>query len=52
VFPDWRLTAFLDVQNVYNRANAEGAQYSYNYTQQKPNTGLPILPILGVRGEL
>lgn len=46
------LTLFLDVQNVYNRANAEGAADSFDYRQHGLTTGLPIIPSLGLRGEL
>jgi len=51
-FKDFKLTTYLDVQNVYNRANAEGIAYNYRYTQPQWETGLPIIPSLGVRGEL
>jgi len=51
-FASWKLSGYLDVQNVYNRQNAEGAQYNYNYSRTQVVPGLPILPILGVRGEL
>ena len=47
----WRLSAYLDVQNVANRGNQEGWQYSFDYRQRTPLTGLPVLPILGVKGE-
>jgi len=47
----WKLGLYLDVQNLYNRANQEGWQYSYDYASRQPTTGLPILPILGVKGE-
>lgn len=47
----WKLTAFLDVQNVTNRGNAEGFTYNFDYSQRKLLTGLPILPILGVEGQ-
>lgn len=47
----WRLSAYLDVQNVFNRANQEGWQYSFDYRQKTPATGLPILPILGLKAE-
>ena len=50
-FDRWRLSLYLDVQNVTNRANQEGWQYSYDYRQRQPLTGLPILPILGLKGE-
>jgi len=51
-FSSWRLSAYLDVQNVYNRQNPEGVTYNYNYTKTSVASGLPILPILGLRGEL
>ena len=51
-FNAWQLSAYLDVQNVYNRKNAEGVGYNYNYTKSSIVSGLPILPIIGVRGEL
>lgn len=47
----WRLSAYLDVQNVTNRGNQEGWQYSFDYRQRTPLTGLPVLPILGLKGE-
>jgi TonB family protein len=47
----WRLSAYLDVQNVYNRANPEGWQYRFDYGERAQLTGLPILPILGLKGE-
>jgi TonB family protein len=50
-FTTFKLTAYLDVQNVYNRANAEGVGYNYRYTKPQWQTGLPIIPSLGVRGE-
>jgi TonB family protein len=50
-FQRWRLSLYLDVQNVYNRANQEGWQYSFDYRQRTPLTGLPILPLLGAKAE-
>jgi TonB family protein len=51
VFERWQLKAYLDVTNVYNHANAEIAQYSFDYTRQVAVTGLPIIPSFGIRGE-
>lgn len=51
-FTSWTLSAYLDVLNVYYRRNPEGVSYNYNYTQQEVVSGLPILPVLGLRGEL
>ena len=49
---DVRLLLFLDVQNVYNATNREGVSYSYDYSQTADIPGLPIIPSLGLRGEL
>jgi outer membrane receptor for ferrienterochelin and colicin len=51
VFQDWMLAIYLDVQNATYRKNVESVVYSYDYSQQGYLTGLPILPVLGVRGE-
>jgi outer membrane receptor protein involved in Fe transport len=51
-FSEWSLTAYLDVQNVYNHQNPEAVMYSYDKSILKYQTGLPILPIVGLRGEL
>jgi hypothetical protein len=51
-FKAWKLGAYLDVQNVYNHGNVEGVSYNYNSTRSTFATGLPILPSLGLRGEL
>lgn len=50
-FKDWRFSAYLDVYNVYNNQAVEGLSYNYNYTQETYQTGLPIIPSLGLRGE-
>ncbi|XXX80494.1 TonB-dependent receptor [Sorangium sp. So ce134] len=50
-FKRWQLSAYLDVQNVYNNGNSEAIQYNYNYTARQYVTGLPILPSFGLRGE-
>lgn len=49
VFQDVIATAFVDVQNVTNRSNAEGYQYSFDYRERLPVNSLPILPTAGVR---
>ncbi len=51
-FRHWSLGVYLDVQNVYNQQNPEATLYSFDYTQSTSVSGLPILPSLGVRGEL
>jgi hypothetical protein len=39
---------YIDVQNVTNRANAEGLTYSSDFTMKKFTTGLPVFPSIGV----
>ncbi|MBM4345429.1 MAG: TonB-dependent receptor [Deltaproteobacteria bacterium] len=51
VFEDWLFNVYLDIQNVYNHGNPEGIQYNYDATAQQYQTGLPIIPSLGLRGE-
>jgi TonB family protein len=51
-FKTWQFSAYLDVQNVYNNQNVEGLQYNYNYTSRQYVSGIPILPSIGLRGEL
>ena len=47
----WRLSAYLDVLNVYNAENPEATQWDYRYRDSAPIRGLPIVPTLGVKGE-
>ena len=49
---DFRLSLYIDVQNVYNNANPEGISYNYDFSQQNVIGGLPIIPSIGIRGEL
>lgn len=51
-FADWSLAAYIDVQNAYNRQNQEGLIYNFNYSDSAVLPGLPILPSIGLRGEL
>ena len=51
VFNRWMLNAYLDIWNVFNRANAEAIQYNYDYGKHQVRQGIPILPIIGLRGE-
>jgi hypothetical protein len=47
-----KLSIYLDIQNIYFHRSQEGISYNYNFTQSAPVLGLPILPILGLRGDL
>lgn len=45
------LTTYVDVQNVYNRQNAEFINYAYDYSTFANIPSLPIIPSLGLRLE-
>jgi hypothetical protein len=51
-FARWKLAAYLDVSNVYVNAAAIEYQYNFDYTRRTAITSLPIIPSLGLRGEL
>jgi len=51
IYDRFTLNAYLDIQNITNHANVEGLQYNYNYRETSSTTGIPIYPILGLRGE-
>jgi TonB family protein len=48
IFDTWMLGVYLDVTNVYWAKNQEGIRYNYDFTDQEPLDGLPILPTLGI----
>jgi hypothetical protein len=50
-FESWRLSTYLDVQNVYNASNPEATLWDYRYRESAPLRGLPILPTFGLKGE-
>ena len=52
LFDDWKLALFLDIRNAYNRQTQEGLIYNFDFSQNTPLLGLPIIPALGVRGTL
>ncbi|MBL8910143.1 MAG: TonB-dependent receptor, partial [Archangium sp.] len=51
VFEQWMFAIYLDVQNVTYRRNVEAVVSSYDYSQEGYLSGLPILPVLGLRAE-
>jgi len=51
VFQRWMLNAYLDLQNVLDRANPSGVSYNYDFTESTPQTTVPLIAILGLRGE-
>ncbi len=48
---DWNLSAYLDVTNVYANAPVSGYAYGFDYKEKEAETGAPLLPALGVKGE-
>ncbi|MCU1278530.1 MAG: TonB family protein / TonB-dependent receptor, partial [bacterium] len=50
-FNRWSLSLYADLQNLYNAKNPEGYTYNYNFTQRSSISGLPFLPVLGIRGD-
>jgi TonB family protein len=50
-FRHFRFSAYLDVQNAYSNAAVEGVSYNFDFTKQGYQTGIPIIPSLGMRGE-
>jgi len=47
----YKLNAFIDVQNVTNRKNAEEIIYNFDFTRRAFISGLPTLAVLGLRLE-
>lgn len=51
-FDSFKLGAYLDLINAYNRSNPDFMDYNYDKTESRPVSGsLPIVPSLGIRGE-
>ncbi len=51
-FQAWSLSWYLDLQNTYVHKNTESIAYNFDYSQTTATYGIPILPIMGLRGEL
>ncbi len=43
------ITGYVDVQNVYNRANPDAIFYRYDFREPVSQVGFPIFPAIGVR---
>ena len=43
------MTAYMDVQNVYNRQNPEAILYTADFRDEAGFVGIPIYPSLGFR---
>ncbi len=51
VYETWMLNAYLDIQNVYSQKNETGVGYNFDYSKKIPEISLPIIPVVGLRGE-
>jgi hypothetical protein len=51
-FDRWKLAAYLDISNVYLNAAEIDYAYNFDYSSRTPITTLPIIPSLGIRGEI
>ncbi|MGA9652646.1 MAG: ligand-gated channel protein, partial [Polyangia bacterium] len=51
VYRRLKFNVFADVQNVTNRKNPEEIIYSADYSQRSYISGLPVLPVIGLRME-
>ena len=50
-FYRWALSIYADIQNVYSASNPEGYGYNFDFSQRSSVSGLPFLPVLGIRGD-
>ena len=50
MFKLWRMSVYLDIQNVYNASNAEMILYDYRFRESGELPGLPFLPTFGIKG--
>ena len=50
IFDTWRFSAYLSLINTYNRGNVEGFDYGFDFSSRQTVTGLPVLPIIGMKG--
>lgn len=47
----WRLVGYLDIANITNTRSVDLMAWTYDYRQETPIRGMPILPVFGLRGE-
>ena len=52
VFDWYSISAYISIINTYNNTNTEALNYDFDFSHQDKVSGLPILPILGIRGEI
>jgi len=50
-FRAWKLSAYLDLYNVYNHQSPDDVSHNFNFSREVEQKGLPIIPSLGLRAE-
>jgi TonB family protein len=50
-FNKWKLSIYLDIQNLYNYQSEEQRQYNFDFSQSDRVSGLPFVPDIGIRGD-
>ncbi len=50
LFRKWTLGVYVDIQNIYNQKNQEAVLNDYRYRTTSAISGLPIVPVLGIKG--
>lgn len=50
-FKTWNLTTYLDVQNALNTKNVDVMSWTWDYAEEDPINGLPVVPSFGLKGE-
>ncbi|MDA8793808.1 TonB-dependent receptor, partial [Bacteriovoracaceae bacterium] len=51
IYNNWILSAYLDIQNITSNENVQNYNYNYDYSEFTKTSGLPLLPIFGIKGE-
>lgn len=50
-YPKWKLAVYAEVQNATNHTNVEIPGWSEDFSEPRPVTGLPVLPVIGARAQ-
>ncbi len=48
----WKLSLYVDATNVTNRRNIELITFNRDFTEERPISGLPIVPAFGLRADI
>ncbi|MBI3815332.1 MAG: TonB-dependent receptor [Nitrospinae bacterium] len=51
IFQSYKMSAYLEILNVYNRQNIQAIDYNADYTKEEKIYQLPLFPFFGIRAE-